>query len=77
MARALGISPQAISQWPDVLSGAQSDRVTGAAFRLGRCLSGEAAGESEMEAPEDQEAPRDGSESDELFAGSGVDQEAA
>ena len=36
MARALGISPQAVDQWPDDLTQGQSDRVIGAALRLGK-----------------------------------------
>ena len=36
LAAALGITPQAIYQWPDDLDQATADRVTGAALRLGR-----------------------------------------
>lgn len=34
-ARALGITPQAVSQWPDELEQDREDRVIGAAVRLG------------------------------------------
>lgn len=34
LARALGITPQAVSQWPEEISLAQADRVTGAAIRV-------------------------------------------
>lgn len=36
LARALGITPQAVYQWPDDLVEAQIDRVIGAAVRLGK-----------------------------------------
>lgn len=36
LARALGISTAAVSQWPDEISQAQADRVIGAALRLGK-----------------------------------------
>ena len=36
MADALGVTASAISQWPEELSLEQTDRVTGAAVRLGR-----------------------------------------
>lgn len=36
LARALGISPQAVDQWPDDLKQGQIDRVIGASVRLGR-----------------------------------------
>ena len=36
LARALEITPQAISQWPDELDQERIDRVIGAAVRLGR-----------------------------------------
>lgn len=36
LADALGITTQAISQWPDELPQAQADRVRGAAMRLGK-----------------------------------------
>lgn len=36
MADALGVTRQAIYQWPDVLPQDQEDRVTGAAVRLGK-----------------------------------------
>jgi transcriptional regulator with XRE-family HTH domain len=36
MARALGVSTQAISQWPETLTQAQRDRLVGAAIRLGK-----------------------------------------
>lgn len=35
LAAALGISPQAIGQWPDILSQRTSDEVVGAALRTG------------------------------------------
>ena len=35
LARAIGVTRSAISQWPEVLEQAQADRVMGAAFRLG------------------------------------------
>lgn len=35
LARALGVTRQAISQWPDVLTQQQTDRVIGAALRTG------------------------------------------
>ena len=35
LARAIGVTRSAVSQWPDVLDQAQADRVTGAAYRLG------------------------------------------
>ena len=34
LANALGVTTQAISQWPAVLTVAQEDRVTGAAVRM-------------------------------------------
>ena len=34
LAKALDVSPQAISQWPDKLTQRQSDEITGAAIRL-------------------------------------------
>lgn len=36
LARALGITKQAVSAWPDDLTQDQADRVMGAALRLGR-----------------------------------------
>ncbi len=36
LAEALGITPQAVYQWPDDLSQDQADRILGAAIRLGR-----------------------------------------
>ena len=36
LARALGITPQAVGQWPDELTQAQEDRVMGAILRLGK-----------------------------------------
>jgi hypothetical protein len=42
LAKAIGTTRQAIYQWKDELDQAKSDRVTGAAFRLGR-LNGEHA----------------------------------
>ena len=36
VARALGVSNQAISQWPEQLTQAQQDRLLGAAIRLGK-----------------------------------------
>jgi len=36
VARALGVSNQAISQWPEKLTQAQQDRLLGAAIRLGK-----------------------------------------
>lgn len=36
LARAIGVTPQAIYQWPDILAVAQTDRVVGAAVRLGK-----------------------------------------
>ena len=36
LARALGISPQAVSQWPHLLTQGQIDRIIGAAIRLGK-----------------------------------------
>ena len=36
LAAALGVTPQAIYQWPDTLSREQEDRVIGAAVRLGK-----------------------------------------
>lgn len=36
MSKALGISPAAISQWPDDLTIRQQDEVIGAALRLGK-----------------------------------------
>jgi DNA-binding transcriptional regulator YdaS (Cro superfamily) len=36
VARALGVSNQAISQWPEQLTQAQQDRLVGAAVRLGK-----------------------------------------
>lgn len=36
VAAALGITPSAVSQWPDELDRATEDRVVGAAVRLGR-----------------------------------------
>lgn len=38
LARALGISSQAISQWPEVLDQERIDRVIGAAMRLNKTL---------------------------------------
>jgi predicted transcriptional regulator len=38
LAKALGVTPQAIYQWPDELPQAQADRVMGAAIRVGRTL---------------------------------------
>lgn len=38
LARALGISPQAVYQWPEMLTLEQSDRVNGAALRLGKLV---------------------------------------
>jgi len=35
LAKALDVSPQAISQWEEQLTQRQSDEVTGAAYRLG------------------------------------------
>ena len=35
LARALGVTPQAASAWPEDLPLAQADRVAGAALRLG------------------------------------------
>jgi DNA-binding transcriptional regulator YdaS (Cro superfamily) len=35
LAEALGIKPQAISQWPEQLPQRRIDEITGAAFRLG------------------------------------------
>ena len=35
LAEALGIRPQAISQWPETLTQRQTDEITGAAIRLG------------------------------------------
>lgn len=48
LAKALGITRQAVYQWPDEISQEQEDRVIGAAYRLGVSLpsqenSGEAA----------------------------------
>lgn len=40
MAEALAISSPAISQWPEELTVAQADRVTGAAVRLARRQTG-------------------------------------
>ena len=39
MARALGVTRSAIQQWPDELTQEQSDRVVGAAVRLGLLLN--------------------------------------
>ncbi|WP_081579079.1 Cro/CI family transcriptional regulator [Leptospirillum ferriphilum] len=39
LARAIGITPQAISQWPDELTPAMKDRVIAALVRTGRSLS--------------------------------------
>lgn len=36
MARALGITPQAVHQWPDPLPQSYVDRVVGAAIRMGK-----------------------------------------
>ncbi|MGE0334453.1 MAG: Cro/CI family transcriptional regulator [Gammaproteobacteria bacterium] len=36
MARALGITPQAVYQWPNELDQERTDRVIGAAVRLGK-----------------------------------------
>lgn len=36
LARALGITAQAVGQWPDELTQAQEDRVMGAILRLGK-----------------------------------------
>lgn len=36
LGRALGISPSAISQWPETLTIRQQDEVVGAALRLGK-----------------------------------------
>ena len=36
LANAIGTTRQAIYQWPDDLDQAKTDRVTGAAFRLGK-----------------------------------------
>lgn len=36
LGRALGISPSAISQWPETLTIRQQDEVIGAAIRLGK-----------------------------------------
>lgn len=36
LASALGITPQAVYQWPEKISQEQADRVTGAAMRLGK-----------------------------------------
>lgn len=36
LSAALGITPQAVYQWPDTLSPEKADRVRGAALRLGR-----------------------------------------
>ena len=36
LAEALGITPQAISQWPDTLSQRLTDEIIGAALRTGR-----------------------------------------
>jgi hypothetical protein len=35
LASALGVNPAAISQWPQTLDAGRSDRVAGAALRLG------------------------------------------
>lgn len=35
LAKAIGVTRAAISQWPDRLDQAKSDRVAGAAYRLG------------------------------------------
>jgi DNA-binding transcriptional regulator YdaS (Cro superfamily) len=40
LARAIGISPQAVSQWPDELTPAIRDRVIAAAVRIGCPLTG-------------------------------------
>ena len=36
IARALGVSPQAIQQWPDPLNQRRTDEINGAALRLGK-----------------------------------------
>jgi len=40
LARALDMTRGGISQWPDVLTEAQTDRVLGAAMRLGKPIPG-------------------------------------
>ena len=40
LAAAVGVTKSAISQWPDVLTQEQRDRVVGAAVRLGKPLAG-------------------------------------
>lgn len=44
LASALGVTPQAIYQWPDKISQEQADRVTGAAVRLGKVRAGDQSG---------------------------------
>lgn len=36
LARAIGVTKSAISQWPEELDSARTDRVIGAAYRLGK-----------------------------------------
>lgn len=46
LAAALGITPQAIYQWPDELDQERADRVTGAALRLGKLPRTETQGQA-------------------------------
>lgn len=47
LARALNLTRGAISQWPDELTVDQTDRVLGAAMRLGKSIPPELAGQQQ------------------------------
>ncbi|MEG6526274.1 Cro/CI family transcriptional regulator [Bordetella bronchiseptica] len=46
LARALGLTRGAISQWPDVLDQRRADTVSGAALRLGKAIPCESSHEA-------------------------------